>query len=235
MYDDVVEDPYEDTGGKDTVALTGVENIYFPEMRDWVKEHVADAAKKKVVASDTEENMLLADVIEVINLLVKYGYYDDSDDVEAVLRPLLDVLNGFTDLPFPLTNKTKATPHTELPLHLKTDGGESPYTCIHVCISAIFGDIIEISCALVHLYVYIKILSECNLMILTRRGDSWKRLKTSQSLTSRLGMSIVNNLFVGSSFDLSPYSIMEVIDLFFNFRLYVRLQVSQNAHSLHFD
>ena len=194
-------------------------------MRDWVKEHVADAAKKKVVASDTEENMLLADVIEVINLLVKYGYYDDSDDVEAVLRPLLDVLNGFTDLPFPLTNKTKATPHTELPLHLKTDGGESPYTCIHVCISANF----MCTCT------FIKILSECNLMILQRRGDSWKLLKTSQSLTSRLGMSIVNNLFVVSSFDLSLYSIMEVIDLFFNFRLYVRLQVSQNAHSLHFD
>lgn len=100
MYDKVVENPYEDTGGKDTVALTGVENVYFPAMRDWIREHIAAAAQKKVVAADMEENELLADVIEVLELLVKYGYYDDTDDVEDVLRPLLEVLNGFTDVPF---------------------------------------------------------------------------------------------------------------------------------------
>ena len=108
MYDDVVENPYEDTGGKDTVALTGVENVYFPSMRDWIKDHVEDAAQNKVVASETEKNALLADVIEVLNLLVKYGYYDDPEDVEAVLRPLLDVLNGFTDTPFSLSKSAES-------------------------------------------------------------------------------------------------------------------------------
>ena len=83
------------------MALTGVENIYFPKMRDWIKEHIELAAKNKVVTSKTQENMLLADVIQVLNLLVKYGYYDDPDDVKNVLVPLLDVLNGFTDQPFP--------------------------------------------------------------------------------------------------------------------------------------
>jgi inositol 1,4,5-triphosphate receptor type 1 len=99
-YDAVVEDPYADTGGEDTVALTGVENIYFPAMRDWIKEHIESAARKKVMASNMEENELLADIIEVLELLVKYGYYDDPGDVEDVLRPLLEVLNGFTDVPF---------------------------------------------------------------------------------------------------------------------------------------
>ena len=96
----MVEDPYKDTGGKDTVALTGVENVYFPQMRDWIKEHIELAAENSVIASESEENLLLADVIEVLNLLVKYGYYDDQEDAEAVLEPLLEVLNGFTDLPF---------------------------------------------------------------------------------------------------------------------------------------
>ena len=68
-------------------------------MRDWIKEHIELAARNRVVASKTEENMLLADVIQVLNLLVKYGYYDDPVDVKNVLAPLLDVLNGFTDVP----------------------------------------------------------------------------------------------------------------------------------------
>ena len=100
VYDNVVENPYKDTGGKDTVALTGVENIYFPAMRDWIKKHIKATAKKKIVAANMEENKLLADVIEVLELLVKYGYYDSPGDVEAVLRSLLEVLNGFTDVPF---------------------------------------------------------------------------------------------------------------------------------------
>ena len=100
VYGDVVENPYAESGGKDTEALTGVENIYFPAMRDWIKEHIESAAQRKVVAANMEENQLLADVIEVLELLVKYGYYDDPGDVEDVLRPLLEVLNGFTDVPF---------------------------------------------------------------------------------------------------------------------------------------
>ena len=79
-------------------------------MRDWIKEHIEEAAQNKVVASDTEQNSLLADVIEVLKLLVKYGYYDDVDDVEAVLRPLLEVLNGFTDLPFPPSEDDEISP-----------------------------------------------------------------------------------------------------------------------------
>ena len=102
IYDNVVEKPYEDTGGEggETIALTGVENIYFPKMKTWIKEHIEMAAKNKVDASKMSENMLLADIIEVLSLLVKYGYYDDTEDVEDVLRPLLKVLNGFTDIPF---------------------------------------------------------------------------------------------------------------------------------------
>ena len=98
MYDDILENPLIEAS-KETVALTGVENIYFPEMKKWILAHIQDMPK--VVASQTEENWLLAEVLSVLALLVKYGYYDDPDDVNAVLRPLVDVLNGFEDLPFP--------------------------------------------------------------------------------------------------------------------------------------
>ena len=47
MYDEVVENPYEESGGNDEEALTGVINIHFPDMRMWIKEYL-DATKKKV-------------------------------------------------------------------------------------------------------------------------------------------------------------------------------------------
>ena len=82
------------------MAITGVENIYFPVLNEWILEHIREASEKKVVASEIAENMLLANVIEVLNIFIKYGYYSDPDDIEAVIRPLLELLNGFTDLPF---------------------------------------------------------------------------------------------------------------------------------------
>ena len=111
MYNKVVENPYKDTGGEDTVALTGVENVYFPAMRDWIREHIEAAARRRVIAANMKENELLADVIEVLELLVKYGYYDDPDDVEDVLRPLLEVLNGFTDVPFSTESQSPLNPY----------------------------------------------------------------------------------------------------------------------------
>ncbi len=53
------------------------------------------------MASEVDDNDLLAQVLGVLALLVKYGYYDDPEDVDDVLRPLTSVLNGFDDIPFP--------------------------------------------------------------------------------------------------------------------------------------
>ena len=98
MYNEVQELPFCGTEYEETVALTGVENVNFPEMKEWIREHVQ--AMPKLVALQTDENWLLAEVLSVLALLVKYGYYDDSSDVDDVMQPLLGVLNGFNDLPF---------------------------------------------------------------------------------------------------------------------------------------
>ena len=47
MYDEVVENPYEESGSNDEEALTGVINIHFPDMRTWIKEYL-EATRKKV-------------------------------------------------------------------------------------------------------------------------------------------------------------------------------------------
>ena len=98
MYDEVQELPFPETGDDETIALTGAKNVNFPEMKEWIREHVQ--AMPKLVASQTDENWLLAEVLSVLALLVKYGYYDDSNNVDAVLQPLVGVLNGFNDRPF---------------------------------------------------------------------------------------------------------------------------------------
>ncbi len=53
-----------------------------------------------VIAENVEDNLLLADVLSVLKQLVVYGYYDDGEDVNAILEPLTEVLSGFSDKPF---------------------------------------------------------------------------------------------------------------------------------------
>ena len=70
-----------------------------------------------MVAKNIQENQLLARVLEVLSLLVKYGYYDDAADVDEALRPLVSVINGFSDEPFVPKEKTID------PKSCKSDGG----------------------------------------------------------------------------------------------------------------
>lgn len=43
--------------------------------------------------------MLLVKVLDMLAILVKYGYYDSKKDVNDILKRLVSILNGFTDLP----------------------------------------------------------------------------------------------------------------------------------------
>ena len=42
-----MENPYKDSGGNEYKALTGVENKNFPDMCDWIRDHLT-AVKEKV-------------------------------------------------------------------------------------------------------------------------------------------------------------------------------------------
>ena len=45
----MVEDPYADTGGNEEEALTGVINIYFPDMKKWIFEYLSKVAEEVCV------------------------------------------------------------------------------------------------------------------------------------------------------------------------------------------
>ena len=38
-------------------------------------------------------------ILGVLELLVKYGYYDDPKDIETLLEPFLSMLSGLNDTP----------------------------------------------------------------------------------------------------------------------------------------
>ena len=40
-------------------------------------------------------------VLDLLYMLVKYGYYADLKDINALMPPLLSLLNGMNDKPFP--------------------------------------------------------------------------------------------------------------------------------------
>lgn len=128
-----------------------------------------------MVAKHTDDNMQVAKVLEVLALLVKYGYYDDPDDVEEVLRPLVEVMNGKTDLLFPKT---------------ASGGGAGEFTQG----SGVRGQIVGVATGIEE----------------TDFNSSGRYKETQQNK---------------AVFTVKERA-MDVLDLLFNFRFYVRLQVS---------
>ena len=43
-------------------------------------------------------NEVLAKILDLLCHLVNYGYYDDQKDINAVLGPLIELLDGSTDI-----------------------------------------------------------------------------------------------------------------------------------------
>ncbi len=58
------------------------------------------------MASEVDDNNLLAQVLGVLALLVKYGYYHKPRDMDYILSPLLSVLEGTNDCPSPPVEET---------------------------------------------------------------------------------------------------------------------------------
>ncbi|ELT91343.1 hypothetical protein CAPTEDRAFT_201920 [Capitella teleta] len=76
---------------KDLVTL-------FPVIRDWIAEFLED--NKDMTLDMKGRNMLIEQVLRLFHFLVKFGYYS-SDDIKSLLKPLLNLLNGKLDKPFP--------------------------------------------------------------------------------------------------------------------------------------
>nr|XP_019924346.2 inositol 1,4,5-trisphosphate receptor type 1 isoform X2 [Crassostrea gigas] len=71
----------------------------FPVLRDWMAEFLAGNCQ--MTASEIGHNLLIEQVLRLLQHLVKFGYYMDMEDVKQLLTPLLSLLDGTHDVPFP--------------------------------------------------------------------------------------------------------------------------------------
>uniref|UniRef100_A0A1I8ITI4 DRIM domain-containing protein n=1 Tax=Macrostomum lignano TaxID=282301 RepID=A0A1I8ITI4_9PLAT len=72
---------------------------------DWVTEFLD--RNRSMVASDTGRSRLLSEVFSLLNHVVNYGYYSATDDIKRLLRPLLKLIDGRSDIPMPETDTSE--------------------------------------------------------------------------------------------------------------------------------
>ncbi|GFN95264.1 inositol 1,4,5-trisphosphate receptor type 1 [Plakobranchus ocellatus] len=95
---------YDYVGSKDEEKSQGdfvVKELVaiFPVLRDWIAEFLQE--NNCMVASEIGHNMLIEQVLRLLYHLVKFGYYMDHEDVMQLLPPMLSLLDGRKDFPFP--------------------------------------------------------------------------------------------------------------------------------------
>ncbi|XP_064638655.1 inositol 1,4,5-trisphosphate receptor type 3-like isoform X2 [Lineus longissimus] len=77
---------------------------YFPQLRDWMERFLDN--NKDMTASEIGHNLLVEQVLRLVHYLVRFGYYGEQSDIKKLLTPLLSLLDGRNDKPYPKTNKT---------------------------------------------------------------------------------------------------------------------------------
>ncbi|CAL1526674.1 unnamed protein product [Lymnaea stagnalis] len=71
----------------------------FPVLRDWLAEFLSQNCI--MTSNMVGRNLLVKQVLRLLQFLVKFGYYMDVEDVRKLLPPLLSLLDGRHDVPFP--------------------------------------------------------------------------------------------------------------------------------------
>ncbi|XP_019849736.1 PREDICTED: inositol 1,4,5-trisphosphate receptor type 1-like isoform X1 [Amphimedon queenslandica] len=96
-YEDLSPDPYGDTGDDEDTALTGVANLHFKFLKLWFVKVITDYEHLCCNEENIEKNELFAEILNVLGNLVRNGYYDSEEDIDELMKPLVDVLDGTTD------------------------------------------------------------------------------------------------------------------------------------------
>ena len=72
----------------------------FEELSRWLQGYLAQ--QTSVVQSDRANNLLLAEVMNLVYHLVSFGYYVAPEDIRDLIKPLLSVADGRNDLLDPI-------------------------------------------------------------------------------------------------------------------------------------
>ncbi|ESO83880.1 hypothetical protein LOTGIDRAFT_236387 [Lottia gigantea] len=78
---------------------------YFPQIRDWITKFLA--SNGDMTASEIGNNMFVKQVLRLVYYLVVYGFYYQTEDIRELLAPLMSLLDGRNDKPYPNVSGTK--------------------------------------------------------------------------------------------------------------------------------
>lgn len=93
IYDDVDNEENRTDNSK---SLT---YQYFPQISQWISSFLAKNGD--MTASLIGNNMLVRQVLRLVHYLVLFGFYDKSEDIKLLLEPLMSLLDGRNDKPYP--------------------------------------------------------------------------------------------------------------------------------------
>ncbi|XP_067668084.1 inositol 1,4,5-trisphosphate-gated calcium channel ITPR2-like [Haliotis asinina] len=100
IYDDIDQTEGVKKSKKDTYDKSGSPTYkYFPKLRDWISHFLG--TNGDMTASEVGNNLLVEQVLCLVHFLVKYGFYHKSADIEKLLVPLMSLLDGRNDKPYP--------------------------------------------------------------------------------------------------------------------------------------
>lgn len=71
----------------------------YPVVRDWMAEFLEE--NTEICASDVGKNVLVCEVLRLLHFMVRFGYYSNATEIRILLKPLLRLIDGRTDRPFP--------------------------------------------------------------------------------------------------------------------------------------
>ena len=68
-------------------------------LKQWISEFLGQ--NQAMTASLIGHNMLVEQVLRLVHYLAMYGNYGELDDIKKLLDPLLSLLDGTNDVPYP--------------------------------------------------------------------------------------------------------------------------------------
>lgn len=97
VWDKLTADPFAAADADKAVAISGARMPFFEPLSDWLAEFLQ--SHTTLGANEPEQNELITAVLDLLCNLVTFGYYSSPDDVIQLMRPLIELLSGFTDVP----------------------------------------------------------------------------------------------------------------------------------------
>ena len=107
-YAELRRDYYVEAAKDQIRALSGAKFKHFEVVKKWIHGQLKNVTsmihKDKFVGR--AKNLMLASILNLLQTLIRFGYYIDEQDVIGVMKPLKGVLSGLNDLEKPLAEQT---------------------------------------------------------------------------------------------------------------------------------